>query len=391
MTNSGLSFLSADSLCRLAQQHGTPLWVYSLERVRQNAAWLREAFAPYPTTVAYAIKACALPEVLRTLANAGLSLEAASGHEYALAREAGASGERIVLNGPLKTAEALERAFSEGARVNIDSASELEDVIRVARGRRLPVGLRVHFPVIDGHAADRFGFAAGEECLAAARRLLGAGLRLAGLHVHVGSYTVSSAQERVPAHAVDLIWPKPADLLERVSGGLVQLALDIERKLNIGLQYLDVGGGLPPAEKARDYAESVYGPLAAADWRHDSPTLIIEPGRALVADAGVLLTSVVAVRGPQSAVVDAGINCLPTAIWKDAALMLLDDLPGERRPTTVYGPLCLQTDILSRWAELPPLQPGALLVARDAGAYNLAQSSDFIFPKPSVVTDERPS
>src|SRR5206468_11597694 len=113
------------------------------------------------------------------------------------------------------------------------SLSELDDVIRVAGGRPLPVGLRVHFPVVDGHAADRFGFAAGDECLTAARRLMGAGLRLAGLHVHVGSYTVSSAQTRVPSHAVDLIWPKPADLLERVSRSLVEIALDVERELGV--------------------------------------------------------------------------------------------------------------------------------------------------------------
>src|SRR5438132_11745403 len=157
MTDPSLGTLSDDRLCQLARQKGTPLWVYSLERVRQNAAWLQEAFASYPTTIAYAMKACAMLAVLRTVAEAGLSLEAASGHEYGLAREAGASGERIVLNGPLKTTEDLERAFTEGARVNVDSLSELDDVIRVAGGRRLPVGLRVHFPVGGGHAGDRFG------------------------------------------------------------------------------------------------------------------------------------------------------------------------------------------------------------------------------------------
>src|SRR5437879_13493028 len=102
MTDPSLGTLSDDNLCRLARQKGTPLWVYSLERVRQNANWLREAFAPYPSTIAYAVKACAMPAVLRTVAEAGLSLEAASGHEYGLAREAGACGERILPNWPLK-------------------------------------------------------------------------------------------------------------------------------------------------------------------------------------------------------------------------------------------------------------------------------------------------
>jgi len=387
-----VTFLGDDNLCRVARRYGTPLWVYSLERVRQNAAWLREAFAPYPTTIAYAMKACALPQVLSTVAEAGLSLEAASGHEYVQARQAGASGERIVLNGPLKTDDDLVRAFEEGALVNVDSPSELEQTIRVAGGRPLPVGLRVHFPVLEGHAPDRFGFPA-DGVGAAARRLLEAGLRPAGLHVHVGSYTVSAAPARVPAHAVDLIWPKPADLLERVSAGLARLALEVERQLDVVFDYLDVGGGLPPAQEAHEYAASVYGPIAKANWGHAPPRLVVEPGRALVADAGVLLTSVAAVRGPGAVVVDAGINCLPTALWKEVSLALLDAVPGEAQPTTVYGPLCLQTDVLARSAELPPLEPGALLAVRAAGAYNLAQSSEFIFEKPPVITEghDRPS
>jgi len=383
-----LSFLSSDNLCRLASRHRTPLWVYSLAQVRQNAGQLVNAFSPYPTTIAYAIKACALPSVLRTAVQAGLSLEAASGYEYGLARDAGAPGDRIVFNGPLKTADELERTFSEGARLNVDSLTELEEVILLAGGRPLAVGLRVHFPVIEGHAPDRFGLAAGDETLAASQRLKEAGLRLAGLHVHVGSYTVSTDAPRVPAHAVNLIWPKPANLLQSVSAGLTDLALQIEHELDVQLDYLDVGGGLPPADQAHDYAASVYGPLAEADWGHEPPRLIVEPGRAVVADAAVLLTRVAAVRGPHAVVADAGINCLPTAIWKDASLTLLDAVPGEPRPTTVYGPLCLQTDIVSRSADLPPLQPGALLAATAAGAYNLAQSTDFIFPRPPVITEE---
>src|SRR5581483_7182575 len=141
--------LDADNLRQLATEHGTPLWVYSLDRVRGNAAALTSAFAAYPRTrIAYAVKANALPSVLGVLADAGLSFDAASGHEYELARQAGASGDRIVFNGPLKTDAELERAFAERAVVNVDSFDELRRIVALSRGRRWPVGLRVHFSVV---------------------------------------------------------------------------------------------------------------------------------------------------------------------------------------------------------------------------------------------------
>ena len=125
--------------------------------------------------------------------------------------------------------------------------------------------------------------------------------------------------------------------------------------------------------------------------KEDPPLLILEPGRAIVSDAIHLVTTVVAVKelrgGVRAVVVDSGINILPTSFWKFQDIECVDGRGGEFREATVYGPLCLQTDIIGK-CMLPELKAGDRLVVKNVGAYNIPQSSTFIFPRPPIVMIE---
>lgn len=381
----------------LLDRFGSPLFVFDAQRLRDNVRLVQEAFAAaYPRVrVAYAVKVNPLGGVLATLRAAGAGMEVASGLEYALVRRLGVPGPEIVFNGPYKTRDELARAGAEGALVNVDHDDELARLATVARarGQPQPFGLRVSVDVGVAQAPDRFGFdvASGQALAAARQAAADGGLRLIGLHAHVGSYVRRPEPAPGPrAHSFGLIWPKGPELFARLATGLVDFARTLHRELALTLDYLDVGGGLPPAREVGPFVAPIAEPLRAlAREQGTPPELILEPGRALVHDAGSLLTRVVGTKsladGQAAVVLDAGVHLLPTALWRTFALRPLAPARGPTRPTAVYGPLCLQTDLLAETADLPPLRPGDALAIADVGAYNWAQSTAFIFARPAVV------
>ena len=379
---------NAGELRTLAGEYGTPLYVLDLDRVRENYRRLAAAFPD--AELLYAAKANALGDVLETLLAEGAGIECASAGELERALAAGAPGESLhytAVNPPARDLEYAVDVAADHPRLTV-VAGATDTIDRLGeRGYDGRLALRVNPGVGAGHhekvrvgADAKFGvpYDRAVEVLADAA---GRGFDVVGLHAHVGSGVSGEALE---AHR---------EFVSRMG----ELARTVERELG-DLEFLDVGGGFGVPyrddEESLDLAavaEATREALGGVDAR-----LTVEPGRYLVADAGVLLTRVNTVKeAPGTTVVgvDAGMTTLARPAMYDAvhAIRSLEpDASGrERRPETVTGPICESSDVLCRDRPLPASERGDLLAIGNAGAYGYEMASVYNSrPRPaSVVVD----
>jgi len=361
----------------LAERFGTPLYVFDGARLAAEAQAFRSAVGS-EAIVAYSVKSNPLMGLVGRLHRAGCWAEVASGFEYRIARRAGVPGSQIVFNGPLKTPAELRRALAEGATVIADGVEQVREIARLAPyaapGAR--VGLRLVPP--DRVGRDRFGVP--PRMVAAAAALLGrAGLPLTGLHIHLGAYQLGPLPASgPPIHGVTVEYPVPAARFADAARSLREVA---ERAG--GIEWLDLGGGWPAAAGLAGHLDAVREALGP-----EPPRLILEPGRALVRDAGWLLVRVVARRGRGVVVVDAGVTQVPCVLWKRSPVRAAHPRDGALRATDLYGPLCLQHDAIAREVPLTPLRVGDLVWIGQTGAYAMAQASPFIHLRPGAVLVE---
>jgi diaminopimelate decarboxylase len=363
----------------LAERFGTPLYVFDGARLEAEAHAFQAA-AGDDATIAYSVKSNPLMGLVARLHRAGCWAEVASGFEYRVARRAGVPGPRIVFNGPLKTRAELRRALADGATVIADGAEQVREIagLAAAAAPGARVGLRLVPPDRERRGADRFGVPA-RLVPAAASALARAGLPLTGLHVHLGAYQLGPLPASgPPIHGVTVQYPVPVERFVAAAARLRAVADDVG-----GIDWLDLGGGWPGAAGLPGHLDAVRAALGP-----DAPPLILEPGRALVRDAGWLLTRVVARRGRGAAVVDAGVTHVPCVMWKRSPVRPAEPRDGAERPTDLFGPLCLQHDALAREVPLPPLRVGDLVWIGQAGAYAMAQASPFIHLRPGAVLVE---
>ncbi|MBU0500377.1 MAG: alanine racemase [Gammaproteobacteria bacterium] len=383
-------------VAELIARFGSPLFVFSEKRLRENARRLVRAFATrWPRVInAWSYKTNYLGAVCNTLHQEGYWAEVVSAFEYEKARALGVPGNRIIFNGPYKPRAALERAAAEGARIHLDSLDELYSLEEVARrlGKALPVGIRLNFDTGLTDPWSRFGFnLESGQALDAARRVASSShLKLTGLHSHIGTFITDP---RAYAAAVRILTAF-MDTVEIQTGALIE--------------YLDIGGGfasrnalqgvyLPPEQivpSPEQYAEAVCDALMAGTREREArglprPALILETGRAVVDDAGSLIASVAANKrlpdGRRGVVLDAGVNLLFTAFWYNHEVRPARRLEGIPEETVLYGPLCMNIDVLRHSVQMPPLVVGDLLVFHPAGAYNNSQWLQFIEYRPNVV------
>jgi diaminopimelate decarboxylase len=374
----------------LLHRFGSPLFVVSEPRLQQEYRALRDAFqARYAdTVVAYSYKTNYLTGIRAVLHDEGAWAEVVSGLEYEMAERLGVPGSRIVFNGPHKPEADLRRAIKDGAWINADSFDELAALEETAAGEGLvpAIGLRVTARATET-PWDKFGFSleAGLAEQACRRVAQSASLRLAGLHVHLGT---------------DLSEPR---VFEKLLSGLLPLMARCERDLGVFWEQLDLGGGLPnrhrhartrPGTRAEDvfpaFAAAVGQPLTEGlRTLRSRPRLVLEPGRAVVEHAVSLLMTVTAVKrlpaGTKAAVVDAGVHLLPTAYYTFLDVAPVEASALSLEEVTLFGPLCMQVDCLGTGLRLPPLRRGTPLVVRDCGAYTDSQSMQFIHGRPPVV------
>ncbi|MBF0307123.1 MAG: alanine racemase [Alphaproteobacteria bacterium] len=378
----------------LIDRWGSPLFVASEGRLRENVRRIREAFASrYPDVVhGWSYKTNYLGAICRILHQEGSWAEVVSAFEYEKARALGVPGPRILFNGPHKPRAILERASAEGARLHVDHLDELATIESIARDRGtvIPVTLRLNFDTGHTEPWSRFGFniESGQAYEAAVRVKASPHLVLTGLHSHIGTF---------------ILEPRAyGEQVRRMAGFMAEL----EGEGHDAITSLDIGGGLPsrnalqgiylPPEQAvpsiDSYAVAVCGALerAFADRpRERWPTLIFESGRAVVDDAVSLVASVVGTKrlpdGRRAVVLDAGVNSMLTALWYDHPVRLTRPVPGAPEETVLYGPLCMNIDVMRRQVRLPPLAVGDRLVFNPAGAYNNTQWMQFIEYRPAVA------
>lgn len=381
----------------LVEEFGSPLFVVSEAGLRASIRAFRSVFtaAGVETRIAYSYKTNYLPAVCRVFHDEGALAEVVSGMEYSLARALGVPGEDIVFNGPHKTREDLARAFAEGALVNIDGFDDLDRAVEVARASDRParIGIRVNFRY--GPAPwTKFGFSdeRGESQRALERIAAEPNLELICIHNHSGTFQLDP---KIYGRATEVL----IDTAKRA------------RALGMAPSIADLGGGFPSSnrlkpifdrphplspedERIAPFAEAILNPLCRAkDAFGEQPVLMLEPGRAVVDAPVTLITTVIATKenaGHQAGVViDAGVNLLPTAYWYDHEVGELAEGDGEqgvaRRPVSIFGPLCMQIDVVRDSALLPPLTVGTPLAIANVGAYSISQSMQFIQERPAVV------
>jgi diaminopimelate decarboxylase len=361
----------------IADEVGTPVYVYSAATLTRHARVMRRALAGLDDPlIAYAVKANPNPAVLSTLAREGLGGDIVSIGEYRAARAAGMAPETILFSGVGKTAEEMAEALSGGLlQFNLESVEEAHTLsgVACAMGREAPVALRInpdveagtHAKITTGKADNKFGLPAVEAVAAfkAIRDL--AGLRVTGITVHIGSQLTSLA---------------PLEAAFTRLGSLIAAL----RQEGFDLEIADLGGGLgvpygagqPEPPTPEDYGAMVKRVTAGWDIR-----LAFEPGRLISGNAGVLLTRVVRVKPGEThpwLIVDAAMNDLMRPALYDAYHHIAAVRPtGKRMTAHVVGPVCESGDTFAMAREMDEAHEGDLIVFRTAGAYGAAMSSGY--------------
>jgi diaminopimelate decarboxylase len=368
------------SIADLLAEHGSPLWLANLDVVRDRcrafaAAWRAE----WPDVqVAYSHKANRTPAILRALAEKGVGHQVACEAEYRMARSvAQAEGRSIIVQGPAKPPALLERAAADGALVVVDSLAELR---RVAAAGVKRVGIRVCLPGV-GHGTSHFGVPMSDVQLAP-RHAAGLGLRIEALAVHLVSAGFDRPLAEIDRLASALVvkWPLPPDRFATAARMLAGLAN------RLSVPVIDVGGGFPPAPHESLYARAVAGAIGGAGFEG---RVVVEPGRALVAEAVDLACTVVAVKRlpdrRRCVILDAGTNLLPGTLFAWHPIEAAGSDAPEAEPTLVTGPLCTNVDVLHPAAELPAVSEGDAVIVRGVGAYQQSQSTQFGDLRPAIV------
>jgi diaminopimelate decarboxylase len=382
------------ALPALARRYQTPLYVYSADAILGRFALFAEAFAAQPHLVCYAVKANSSLAILKLLSRAGAGFDIVSGGELerVLTADKRATG-RVVFSGVGKTAPEIDLALKAGIRMfNVESGQELELLAERAarRGKAAPFALRVnpdvfaetHPYISTGMSEHKFGIAIEQAAGLYAKARAYKRLRAVGISVHIGSQIRDAAPFGAAA--------------ARVVGLLRELREAGERNLHT----LDLGGGLGieyetesawnPKERVSAYASVIRGALAGVE----PIELLLEPGRFLVAQAGALVTQVIATkqnRGKRFVITDAGMNDLirPSLYGAHHAIEPVAKPAQAVETVDIVGPVCETGDFFARDRELPAVQRGDLLAILDAGAYGMSLSSNYNSrPRPAEILVE---
>jgi diaminopimelate decarboxylase len=373
-------------------QFGSPLFVISertIRRTYQNA--VRAFKTRYPKVqFAWSYKTNYLNAVCKVFHQEGSWGEVVSGFEYRKALGNGVPGNKIIFNGPEKTNEELILAVNNDSLIHIDHFDELYQLIDLCdQLKKKPrVAIRVNMDTGIYPVWDRFGFNyENGEAWSAINKIIASGkLQLTGLHCHIGTFMLSTN-----AYAVAVA--KLGDLM-----------LNCKSQLNTPVQYIDLGGGFPSANTLRgaylpaadtipsidEFAEAITTTLLNIGFSTDElPLLILETGRSLIDDAGYLLGTVLANKrlsdGRRATIMDFGVNVLFTAFWYEHKISPAQDFTHHTEDMVLYGPLCMNIDVVRQSVNLPLLVRGDNVVVHKVGAYNMTQWMQFIQMRPNVV------
>jgi len=397
----GLLHVGGVSVAAIAEAAGTPVYIYDEATIRSQCRAYREGLAAHwpEAVVTYAAKAWISLALVRILIEEGVNIDVVSGGELYVALQAGMPPERITFHGNSKSFAELEMAVAAGVgSIVVDNFDEIDRLYALSATPQepIPVMLRIN-PGIDAHTHDyrktgivdsKFGLGVqnGDAARAVARLLDNDGLDLLGYHAHIGSQIFEA---ETFAASVDAV---------------VDFAVAMRERFSVEPRKLSPGGGfgiahtdLELAPDARDYAAGVGRAFAAAfdaAGFTSRPTLVIEPGRSIVGNAGIAVYQVEArkvIPGVRTYVsVDGGMadNIRPALYGAVYSAELVAAGNGElpKASVTLAGKFCESGDILIRDVALPTIEPGDLIAVPASGAYCLAMASNYnMAPRPAVV------
>ena len=385
----GEMFAEEVPLKRIAKDVGTPAYVYSLATLKRHYEVFDQAFAKVPHIVCFSVKANSNLALLRAFAKQGSGFDSVSGGELFRALKAGGDPKKIVFSGVGKKKEEIEYALNAGILMfNVESDEELTalDEIAAGMGKKAPISLRVN-PDVDpqthpyistGMKKAKFGVDI-KKSLETYRKAVGLRhIDVVGVDCHIGSQ-LTSLTPFVDALA------KVREYLDRVLAGAM-------KKEGAQIRYLDLGGGLgityndetPPLPA--DYAKAIIEGLQGLDV-----TLILEPGRVIVGNAGILLTEVQYIKETDTkkfVIVDAGMNDLirPALYGSYQAIRPVVESKAEPIVADVVGPICESGDLFAKDREIARPRRNDLLAVMSAGAYGFTMASNYnSHPKPPEV------
>lgn len=376
----------------LVDKYGSPVFVLSEKTIRQTYQKALNAFSTRYAKVqfAWSYKTNYLNAVCNIYHQEGSWAEVVSGFEYEKAIANGVPGNKIIFNGPDKSKEDLTIAITNDTLIHIDHMDEYYDIQTISKelNKKAKVAIRINLDAGIYPKWVRFGFNLenGEAWGVLNKILVDDAFELIGLHTHIGTYIMDTN-----AYAI-------------AAAKLAQLAVRIEHKYNYYIKYIDMGGGfaskntlkgayLPGSDTCPsfdDYAEAISEALLQSDIKYDKmPTLILETGRALIDDAGYLIGSVLANKrlpgGKSSLIIDIGVNMLFTSFWYEHQIAPAFATSPHTEDTIIYGPLCMNIDVIREAIRFPVLEKGDHVVISRIGAYNMTQWMQFITYRPKIV------
>ncbi len=387
-----MTHIDGNAVETLIKEYGSPLFVLSEKTIRQNIRKAKKAFENrYPRVqFAWSYKTNYLNAVCNIFHQEGSWAEVVSGFEYEKALALGVNGRKIIFNGPDKSEADLTKAILHDSLIHIDHLDELYTITELTEklGKRPRVAIRVNMDTGVYPMWDRFGFNyENGQAWDALNKIMHSGkMELVGLHCHIGTYMLSAAAYGIAA------------------GKLAELAIALEQKFNHEIRYIDMGGGFPSGNTLKgaflpgtdtnptfdDFAEAITTALVNSNFRKDKlPLLILETGRALIDNAGFLLATVISNKrsstGRRNTILDAGVNLLFTSFWYDHKITPAQPFTHYTEDTCLYGPLCMNIDVIRESTSLPLLNKGERVVIHYTGAYNMTQWMQFITLRPNVV------
>ena len=387
-----VSTIDGVSVKEIIAKYGSPVFIISERKIRQTYREAYRAFATrYPKVqFAWSYKTNYINAVCNVFHQEGAWAEVVSIFEYQKALKNGVEGKNILFNGPEKTDDDLKTAIQHGSVIHIDHLDELYQIIELSDTLKVRprVAIRVNMDTGIYPMWDRFGFnyESGQAWDAINKIMLTDKMDLVGLHCHIGTFMLSANAYAIAANK------------------LADLALGIIQKHKKTLEYLDLGGGFASKNTLKgsflpgtdvipsfdDYAEAICSTLLNAGFtRENLPLLILETGRALIDEAGYLAASVIANKrlsdGRRAIVMDAGVNILFTSFWYDHRISPVEQAGSQTENAVIYGPLCMNIDILRESVTLPLLKKGDHVVIHTVGAYNMTQWMQFIAMRPNVI------
>lgn len=376
----GKLFIEKVSSKDLAKKFGTPLYVYSENRIRENARRVKKVLVKYIPhhELFYAIKANNNLSVLSILRKEGLGADAAGNWEIQLAKKAGFPREKILYSGVFHSDEDLRNGLKAGVAVNVDSLSAAKRLLKF--GKPPIFSMRVN-PGISGGKIKGLVFAGNDakfgenlkNAIIAFQLAKKAGVKKFGLHMMTGSCVLD------------------AKYFPAATAKLLEFAAEIRRKFGVQFEFIDIGGGLgipyQPNEKILDLEKSIAATAkvfmtGVKRFSLGNPKLMLEPGRYLVADAGILLTQVQTIKKAAKTFVgvDVGMQTLlrPALYGAYHEILLANNLNAKaNQKASVVGPICENTDQLAKDRLLPKLAEKDLLAILDVGAYGFGMASNY--------------